>query len=228
MAKKKNKINYFQLEPSAFLADAEFNAMNAKHRGIYCSLNFYLYTNNGRLRYCPEFLAGLSNCDLKDFELFWNLYAHKFVPKGNFIKHKRVSKEIRNARRRLQVARSKGLKGAEKRWHSHQSAMANENETKAKKSKDITNTKDPALISASFRFRKNLEKHILPQTKSDKTSLTNLERWLLEKIENKELRVEIYSRVVQFAKQSRKGNKPIALFFDTVKRELGYRKDLNG
>ena len=43
------EVKYIQLEPAAFITDIDFMLMTAEERGVYCSIIFYLYANNGKI-----------------------------------------------------------------------------------------------------------------------------------------------------------------------------------
>jgi uncharacterized protein YdaU (DUF1376 family) len=111
---KHKKIQYVSLEAGAFLSDLVFAVMNAEERGVYCSLIFYLYENNGGLPLNIEYLKHLCNCE--NFEKVWELVKQKFIIKKGWIYHKRVTAELEKARRFLQGQSERGVKGMTKRW----------------------------------------------------------------------------------------------------------------
>ena len=111
------KIRYVQLESQAFLTDVDFVTMTPTERGAYCTLLLYLYCNEGRCELDPSALGRLCNC--KNFEHIWENIGKKFQTRDGVIRHKRVGKELRRARRLLQSQRRSGLKGARKRWARH-------------------------------------------------------------------------------------------------------------
>ena len=135
------KIKFVQLEPNAFLSDSDFQAMNAESRGVYWTLLLYLYTNNGRIKLDFALLAVLCAC--ADFKRIWLKIKKKFLFKNGLIEHKTVNAEIKKARQYVQIQRRKGLKGANRRWHSHSTSnstangttIAKEKKTKVKESK---------------------------------------------------------------------------------------------
>jgi len=110
---KRKKIKYVSLEAGAFLSDMVFQVMNAEERGVYCSLIFYLYENNGGLPLDFETLKHLCNCE--NFEKVWEFIKRKFIIKRERIYHKRVTAELERARQIFQVQSQKGVKGAIKR-----------------------------------------------------------------------------------------------------------------
>jgi uncharacterized protein YdaU (DUF1376 family) len=109
------KVRYVQLESEAFLIDLDFIKMNAQERGVYCTLLFHLYCNNGKFELDPLTLARICNCSNTDFEKVWQNIAKKFQTRNSVIKHKRVTKELRRAKKLLQNQRKAGLASARKR-----------------------------------------------------------------------------------------------------------------
>ena len=110
--------------------------MNAEQRGAYLSLILYMYANDGKCLLHMQHLSQLTRCN--NFEKVWHKIKKKFQINEDIIKHKRVSNELRKAKRLMQAKRKSGLKGAGERWHSHSkpigsangTAMANENNNK--------------------------------------------------------------------------------------------------
>lgn len=108
---------YVSLEPKAFLSDFEFQAMTAEQRGVYCTLIFSLYANNGRLKYDEEALRKL--CNVKT-EFSFQTVFRKFIVRRGFIRHKRVTQELQKAQ--LLVDRS--VKAANTRWNKQCPSIA--------------------------------------------------------------------------------------------------------
>lgn len=95
-------VRFVQLEPAAVLSDAEFQAMSPEERGVYWSILLNLYCNNGRLTADdPGMLARLSGCahDEEKFTRTWRTIEKKFQRKNGYITHKRVTAELRKARK---------------------------------------------------------------------------------------------------------------------------------
>jgi uncharacterized protein YdaU (DUF1376 family) len=160
---RKMKIRYVQLESESFLTDLDFIRMSAQERGVYCTLLFYLYCNNGRCELDPPTLARMCNCS--DFEKVWQNIAKKFQTRNGVIRHKRVSKELRMAKKFIQHQHKAGLTGASKRWHGHNDpngngngvAIAKERKDKEKENKserekeEKRNISNCSFSSTSFR-----------------------------------------------------------------------------
>lgn len=103
------KIKYVSLEFDAFLGDADFQLMSAEERGAYISIILYLYSNNGRVRNDLTMLSKL--CKVKcDFD-FQTVLA-KFQVKHGYLRHKRVTAELR----RSQLRHTKAVTAAQSRW----------------------------------------------------------------------------------------------------------------
>lgn len=226
----KLKIKHVQLEPAAFLSDEDFQMMDAEERGIYCTVIFYMLCNNGRIKNDLDGIKRLCNVT-SDFKPKWDRVKSKFYPKRDWLRHRRVDFELREAKKRLQTAIKAGLKGAGKRWGGYNdpngNPVTNENETKSKR--NLNNTSNPKgkshLASNSFRFATALEKLIRPRNQSDRTAFRNLTNWLSSQIINKNFNEEIYDRILGYAKEaSASARNPPAMFFATLKRELGYDK----
>ena len=117
------KVKYVQLEPEAFLTDLDFNAMTFGERGAYFTLILYLYSNNGKCDLNISVLSKLCNKTPKAFEKIWQNISKKFKTRKSVIKHKRVTKELKRAKKFRQAKRRAGLKGANRRWHRQSTAI---------------------------------------------------------------------------------------------------------
>lgn len=111
-------IKYVQLESADFLSDPDFQLMTSEERGIYCSVIFYMYLNDGKILNEPQRIKKLCNVDT-DFEKSWRVVQKKFTEKNGYLTHKRVQKELAKAKKYFQTQRQAGLRGAEKRWAGH-------------------------------------------------------------------------------------------------------------
>ena len=221
-------VKHVDFEPAEFLLELASNpGWNVEDIGCYFVICLHLYVNGGKMQFEPEKLAKMCRTNLKDFDKSWEKVAHKFSKKQKVVSQKRVRKELKAARVRMQNAYTSGLKGAEKRWGSYSKPVAkrkrNEDENK---DKDKNETKDEQPSSSlknspsfSLRFAEKLEKAITPRTESDKMALVNLIHWL----RNQQSDNRTYDKVLKYAKEAKTGRNPIAVFFATLKRELGYR-----
>ncbi len=246
---KLKKIQYVSLESGAFLSDLVFQAMNAEERGVYCSLIFYLYENNGRLPLNIETLKHLCNCE--NFEKVWEFIKQKFIVRKNKIMHKRVIAELEKARRFLQAQSDKGIKGAQKRWNNDSTATgtgntkrSEEKQSEGTESNNYSNTNPSqfqSLMSSTrlaaitpaeletlrFRIYDILCGVFKGRTPSDTTAIRNLVGWVKNNITAGKFEPEIFKTIVNMAVESKNGKsrKPIAVFFAQVKKELGYKDD---
>lgn len=105
---KKNEIKYIQTESAAYTSDYEWAVMTPSERGNYHSIIVFLGCSNGKLTNDKKELQSLCNESEENFDKFWEKYKHKFQCKNGKIKHKRVSREIRKARK---SRRQKSLAG---------------------------------------------------------------------------------------------------------------------
>ncbi len=230
------KIKFVHLESEAFLTDLDYIVMSHAERSVYCTLIFYLTSNNGKCEYKPLALSKLCHCEnVEEFEEIWQGISKKFQTRNGAIKHKRVTKELRKAKKFIQAKRRAGLKGAEKRWHSHSTVVTKERkgEVIEKESKDTpySNTSgQSSSFSSSARphlqalhFNEALNGMIKPRNQSDRTCFRNITTWLLSECASGRFNNEIFSRVLDYAKEASGGRKPAAVFITLLKKELGYR-----
>ena len=239
----KMKIKYVQLESDAFLTDIDFVQFTPAERGVYCSLILLLTSNDGKCDFEPRALSRNCNCDsLDEFEKISRRIEKKFQLRKGKIRHKRVTKALRRAKKLFQAKRRGGLSTARKRLHS--TSIANSTpiakETKrnvnVKIRKDITNTNTSDLSLSSsdslrteqqysaLRFSDALNQLIPPRSRSDRTCFRNVTNWLVEGCAGGRFTGEIFERVLEYAKQAREGKKPAAVFMSILKEELGYVK----
>lgn len=240
MTKKAKKVNYVQLEPAAFLSDDDFQMMSDAERGIYITIILYLYSNNGRIKNDPKVIKRLCNVT-SHFEQKWESVMSKLYPKGVWLRHRRVDVELKKAKEKMQIAVESGFKGAKKRWGGHKGGqsipVANENETKSKRSKGNTSNSKRELTSVeksfsdsnSFRFVDALETIIKPRNQGDRTANRNLSVWIKGNILVNKFNDDIYKRIIDYATEAKQnGRNPAAMFYSILQRELGYRKQATG
>ena len=221
MAKKQPR--YVSLESDAFLSDPDFQAMTAEQRGAYCTIIFYLYRNDGRMKYSEEELRKL--CNVND-EFAIQTVLSKFRVRRGFIRHKRVDRELAKA----QVFVDRGVKAANARWNKQCSSNAqamrdqcNETKRNEKESNTTSNTKARALsLSDSVRFADQLDKTIKPRSQSDRRAQLNLTQWLMLEIKEGRRDSGVFEKILTIAKES-KGRIPMAVFFSRLDKEIGYR-----
>ena len=111
------KIKYTQLESDAFWTDIDWVRMKPAERGIFCSILLHLYSHKGKCDYDIDALTAICNCEnTEEFEKYWKKISKKFQTRNGVIKHKRVSEEIKRAKKFMQTCTQAGLRGAKKRW----------------------------------------------------------------------------------------------------------------
>jgi uncharacterized protein YdaU (DUF1376 family) len=247
---KRKKIQYVSLESGAFISDLIFQTMTAAERGVYCTLIFYLYENNGKMPFNAELFKSLCNC--ADFEKVWEFVKQKFIIKNGRIFHKRVSKELDRAKKLSQVQSEKGVKGMKSRWSNDNTAITEKlpdnnqaKESKAKPSEDKPRENiDTKSVSA-------IAKDLLPSAQTGQRSSIASQ---IQCLNSSTRRAPVSTDIMDFhdrlanafggrtpgdstalrnlvrwvqdsvAADSKNGNsrKPIAVFFAQVKKDLGY------
>jgi len=86
-------------------------------------------------------------CNCKNFEKFWDKIAKKFQLRKGMIRHKRVSKELRRAKRFAQRQRIAGLASAAKRNTGSTALEHNSNTRPTKKRKRKENEKEKKVFT---------------------------------------------------------------------------------
>jgi uncharacterized protein YdaU (DUF1376 family) len=213
--------------------------MNAEERGLYCTLIFFLYCNDGKCSKNLKTLQGLCNC--RDFKSSWKKIKEKFLSRNNFVEHKRVNEELTRARRYSQLKRKAGLKGAQKRWHTDSvangTAIAKERKgnviEKERKDPSNSNTRKPfssftnSARSRSIVFHEALRTLLKPRSQSDRTCFRNVTNWLIVEITKGKFNEDIFARVLDYARESENARNPAAMFMALLKKELNYRGKKN-
>ncbi len=235
------KIKYVQMESEAFLTDLDFMAMTLEQRGAYLTLILYLYCNNGKCDLDIPALSQLCNKSTKAFEKIWQVISKKFQTRNGVIKHKRVTKELKRARKVRQAKSRAGLKGADKRWHSQSTAITKERKRNVieKEDKDSLysdTTEQPYTVSSSvrprsykgshiraFNFKVELMEIIKPANQFDRTCFANITSWLRAGCASGKFNEQIFSKTLDYAKEASQGRNPTAVFVSLLKKELDYR-----
>jgi hypothetical protein len=235
------KIKYVQLESDAFLTDLDFIQYTPAERGLYCSMIFYLNSNNGKCKFDPAALSRLANCkNVQEFEKLWEKVSKKFQCRNGLIKHKRVTKELNRAKKFHKACAKAGLRGANKRWHGHSEAtnvamaMERKGNEIEKESKDNTSNSniqscsssnslraDEAIQKKALEFIDTLNRIIPPKNRSDRTSYSKVTRWLITGCRDRKFSTEMFYHALKFAREAKNGENPQALFMSLLK-QLGY------
>ncbi len=137
------KIKYVQLEPAEVLLDFHTSRMTAEQFGCYWLIIMHLYCEAGKLDFDVKEFSLLCNC-IENFDKVWKKIENKFQVKKNKISHKRVTSELRRAKKFIQHQRIAGLASVKARQRRLDcgSAMAeptNVNEKEVKERKDNRN-----------------------------------------------------------------------------------------
>jgi uncharacterized protein YdaU (DUF1376 family) len=92
--------------------------MTAEQFGCYWLIMMHLYCEGGKLDFDVKELSLLCSYT-GNFEKVWEKIQNKFQIKNNKITHKRITSELRRARKFIQHQRAAGLRGAKRRWQAH-------------------------------------------------------------------------------------------------------------
>ncbi len=157
------KIKYVQLESEAFLMDLDFIAMTLEQRGAYFTLILYLYCNNGKCALDISVLSQLCNKSTKTFEKIWQKISKKFQTRNSVIKHKRVTRELKKARKFIQHQRKAGLASARKRQQRLNHGSAN-----------VTTQLQPTKTKGNVIEKKNEEFSYPNENSREQSSPTSL------------------------------------------------------
>jgi len=234
------KIKFVHLESEAFLTDLDYIMMSHAERSVYCTLIFYLTSNNGKCEYKPLALSKLCHCEnVEEFEEIWQGISKKFQTRNGVIKHKRVTKELRKAKKFIRHQRKAGLASARKRQQGLNRGSAdatspvqptktkgNVNEKEKKVNANTYSSEQSLSSSNSLRalsFNEALISIIKPRNQSDRTCFCNITNWLIGGSATGRFNEEIFDRVLGYAREVSTGRNPAAVFITLLKKELGYR-----
>ena len=115
-------VRHVQLTAADFTGDAKFLSWPPKLRGIYCSVIFHLYQNNGAMDEDLNELRAICGWRGGGFEKAWQTVRPKFEVRRQKVRHKRVTEELDRAKANMRAHREAGVKGARVRWHGHSAA----------------------------------------------------------------------------------------------------------
>ena len=234
------KIKFVHLESEAFLTDLDYIMMSHAERSVYCTLIFYLTSNNGKCEYKPLALSKLCHCEnVEEFEEIWRGISKKFQTRNGVIKHKRVTKELRKAKKFVRHQRKAGLASARKRQQRLNRGSAdvtspvqpmktkgNVNEKEKKVNTNMYSSERSLSSSNSPRalsFNETLISIIKPRIQSDRTCFRNITNWLMAGCATGRFNEEIFNRVLDYAREASAGRNPADAFITLLKKELGYR-----
>ena len=153
-----DKLKYFGLEPAGFTGDADFVTMTTEQRGAYCSIIFYLYQNDGKLKCQSDGLAIAPLCGCYgEWMAVWDAIKDKFKIEHGYITHARVTKEIERAKKFRLDRQNAGKLGAAKRWPKDSLAMPKDTlrkDTINKYSQDSNEIRLAKLLFTHIQSRK--------------------------------------------------------------------------
>jgi hypothetical protein len=120
--------------------------------------------------------------------------------------------------------------GAQKRWHSHSTAIAKGRERNENVKENINTTNSstnyqscsvPTTVrSRELLFHDSLVNTLHPRTQSDRTCFRNITKWLSEGCATGRSNEQIFDRVLGYAREATSGRRPPAVFMALLKKEL--------
>ena len=113
-------VKHVNLEINAWLLEWTTNPeWTPEDFGNYWLISLLLYSQGGSIEYNIDRLSKYCRRVPDDFAKSWSRIKSKFTLNGNVLVQKRVKKELKESRRRMQTAVDSGLKGAKRRWGTH-------------------------------------------------------------------------------------------------------------
>lgn len=245
-------IDEIRLKPGDFLEEwAEQPDWSMADFGLYWFLVCSLYRHGGKIEFEPAKYAKVARTSVSAIEKSWKKVNLKFLVDNKQIRHKRVDAELRRSRRALQTAIAAGVKGAKKRWRLDNNPNSDPNSDpidapnadrtterqidrqteRQSDGREKTGGKDPpaasqfpSLSSISLRARERFGEALPVIGTRNKKAVQNFWVWLTAEVFEGRRDSQVFDVVVDWAAEARqKGDRPMAYFFDTVKRELGYK-----
>ncbi len=109
------RVNYVALYFRDWLP--VFQTLSTIECGIYWRLCCFIYEAGGRLEHKTALLASLSGLSELEFSTHWSRLKHKFVQTGDYLYHKRCTKELQATNRLVQASRKGGINSAKARGY---------------------------------------------------------------------------------------------------------------
>ena len=212
--------------------------MNAAERGAYMSMLLYLYQHKGKCPMDLDVIRGICRCGGK-FNKIWSKIERKFSISEGVLRHKIVTKKLRELKRLMQVRRAAGLKGSDGRWQTHRQRHGFAND------KSVTNTIQyqqvniglvkeaqgkemlelDCMIKEKLKFlTEHLQRTFSPGQRSSKT-LSNILAFIVKRIQDRPEEISILTDMVEWANIARTAGRKargIPLFVAKVKEVTGY------
>lgn len=119
-------VKHIDLEPVEYITEFAKNpGWSIRDIGCLMILDLYLYASAGKLKFDLKNLASLCRLTEPEFTKVWSNIESKYKKSGNkgarYIHRKRITKELKAARKRMQVSHNKGVKGMRARYHNNSS-----------------------------------------------------------------------------------------------------------
>lgn len=167
---KKDNINFVQFNVSRFINDPDFILMNLEERGLYLTMIFMLFMNDGSMKLEPGLFRFFNCRSEKQFLKIWDKVKFKFEIKRKKLTNPFVTSEYRRIEKYRQSRAAAGLKGAAVTWQSHGSgngtAAAKEREGKVSESK-VSNDKESDETKRKGKVSEITERNEKDATLSD-------------------------------------------------------------
>lgn len=141
---KQQPIRHVWLTPADFLDDADYRSWDCQLCGAYWNLILTLYANKGKMSDNVAQLRQNAQWRGGGFESAWSILRQKFQLKDGYVRHKRVTAELRRARKSQQDKRNAGLRSAEARQQNPNADATLLREGKVRKGK--VKDKGPRVI----------------------------------------------------------------------------------
>ncbi len=154
--KPEHDVDWVSLRPADFFADNQFAHWDCRLCGAYICLILRLYTSKGRLENNPVELQKLAQWRGEGWGAAWLKLERKFYRRGKYIFHRRVTSELRNARKRRQSAVAAGLASGKARQRPFNARSTSVEPSNVMLSNVIKNTEK----SAKPKISEHLQAHI--------------------------------------------------------------------
>jgi uncharacterized protein YdaU (DUF1376 family) len=239
------KIQYVQFQPTLDLLNINFLSMSAEQRGVYLSLKLYLYANGGKCPLDLEQLKKITNCE--NVEEVWKKIKKEFVVKKSLISNKNVNSDLRKAKKFAQAKRKAGLASGKVRrtaFEQRSSSVRTEHElSKGKETEgkvievkeNITSefVRDKSshspntlqFLTGHFQLYENICKIIPPKNQSDRTSFSDIAKWVVHEIKEGRFDDDVLGKVIGYAREAAAARgRSAAIFTAILQKNIGWHR----
>jgi len=239
------KLRYVQFQPALDMLNGNYISMNAEQRGVYLSLKLYLYANGGKCPFDIEQLKKITNCE--NFETVWKKVKKEFVVKNSNISNKTVKKDLRKAKKFAQAKRKAGLASGRVRRTALQqrlnTARTQHELSKVKKTegnvievkenntcefvrdKSSHSPNSSRFLTGHFQLYENICRIIPPKNQSDRTSFSDIAKWVVHEIKEGRFDDDVLGRVLDYATEAAVARgKSAAIFTAILQKNIGWHR----